>query len=146
MLLRNLIDNAVRYSPEHRPVRIGIEPADGYVCLEVLDQGPGIAADQRQRLGQRFQRLDRADTGGTGLGLSIAKCIAELHDAELCFEAGDDGRGLRVTVRFAGVAAPSGTEAMSSRRFSIIRRALASEPNKTSSVRWTPTPHEPRIR
>lgn len=100
ILLRNLVDNAIRYSPDHTRVRIGLRRSGHHVTLEVVDQGPGIAAELRDRLGQRFQRLGRADASGTGLGLSIAQRIAQLHGTQLQFADGDDGRGLRVHIRF----------------------------------------------
>lgn len=104
VLLRNLVDNAVRYSPDHTHVRIRVARDDGCTRLQVIDQGPGIDAGQHDMLGQRFQRLGRADLGGTGLGLSIARRIAELHGANLSFDAGDNARGLRVTTSFPAAA------------------------------------------
>lgn len=107
ILLRNLVDNAVRYSPDHTHVRVDIARDERGTHLQVVDQGPGIDASQHDKLGQRFQRLGRADLGGTGLGLSIARRIVELQGATLSFEAGDGGRGLRVVTTFAGPSAPS---------------------------------------
>lgn len=100
VLLRNLVDNAVRYSPDHTHVRIRVTSDQGSTRLQVIDQGPGIDASQHDKLGQRFQRLGRADLGGTGLGLSIARRIAALHGATLGFDTGDAARGLCVTVSF----------------------------------------------
>lgn len=100
VLLRNLLDNAIRYAPDRSQVRVRAERAAGGVRLHVIDQGPGIEPALRSRLGQRFQRLGRADLEGTGLGLSIVRRIVELHNAALQFDAGDDGQGLSVTVSF----------------------------------------------
>jgi len=106
ILLRNLLDNAVRYGADGGQVNVRVGLIDGVPHLQVIDQGPGVTASDRRRLGQRFQRLGRADTGGTGLGLSIVRRIADLHRAELRFDPGAaDGSGLCVSLRFAGPAA-----------------------------------------
>jgi two-component system sensor histidine kinase QseC len=95
VLLRNLIDNAVRYTPPGGSVRVALRtPAE----LEVRDSGPGVPAAELPRLGQRFHRLAQ-DEAGSGLGLSIVLRIAELHGADVRFAPGPD-RGLAVRVRF----------------------------------------------
>lgn len=100
ILLRNLIDNAIRYSPPQTTVRVGTASRDGRVVLSVEDQGPGIAAAHREGLGQRFHRILGSGEPGSGLGLSIVHRIAEIHDARVSYGAGSSGRGLRVTVEF----------------------------------------------
>ncbi|TRW43238.1 two-component sensor histidine kinase [Georgenia yuyongxinii] len=80
--VRNLLDNAIRYAPPSSRVSVGVSRADALVRIAVVDQGPGIPEDQRQRVFERFYRLDAArsrDTGGSGLGLSIVKHIANDH-------------------------------------------------------------------
>ena len=69
--------------------------------MTVADQGPGVAPDERAKLGQRFHRLVGSGIPGTGLGLSIAKRIAEIHGATISFDEAAAGRGLAVTVTFA---------------------------------------------
>jgi two-component system sensor histidine kinase QseC len=101
ILLRNLLDNAVRYGADGGQVNVRVGHIDGAPQLQVIDHGPGVAAADRDRLGQRFQRLGRADTGGTGLGLSIVRRIADLHRAELRFASADADTGLCVSLRFA---------------------------------------------
>jgi len=84
-LITNLLDNAERHAASMVSVRVWYEPAinarsSGFAMLEVLDDGPGIAPDQRELVFQRFIRLDAArakDSAGTGLGLAIARQIAE---------------------------------------------------------------------
>lgn len=107
VLLRNLIDNAVRHTPAGTEVRVCIAPADDRVRLSVCDDGPGLAQAELSRLVERFYRSVDATGEGSGLGLSIAQRIAELHDAELGFAAGDGEKGLCATVLFkrAGSAA-----------------------------------------
>ncbi|TJY64946.1 two-component sensor histidine kinase [Sinimarinibacterium sp. CAU 1509] len=109
ILLRNLIDNAVRYGADGAQVNVRVGVIDGAPQLQVIDHGPGVAAADRARLGQRFQRLGRADTGGTGLGLSIVRRIADLHRAELRFTSAESGgTGLCVSLRFT--ASSPGTQ------------------------------------
>lgn len=80
--VRNLLDNAVRYSPTGSRVAVGVSQADGFVRIAVVDQGVGIPADQQLRVFERFYRGDEArtaDLGGSGLGLSIVKHVAADH-------------------------------------------------------------------
>ena len=100
-LLRNLLDNAVRYSPGNTTVRISAGERDGQAFVRVEDQGPGVAPEEHAQLGQRFHRLRAGESVGTGLGLSIVKRIAELHDATVRFDAAPGG-GLAATVTFGG--------------------------------------------
>lgn len=102
ILLRNLIDNAVRHSPPSGVVRVFLQADAGRVQLEVIDQGPGVPAAQLPKLGQRFWRgegdASPAQTG-SGLGLSIVRRIGELHAATVSFDAAQRG-GLRASVLF----------------------------------------------
>ena len=102
-MLRNLVDNAVRYSPPGARVEIVVDRQGDHACLTVRDDGPGIAPESRDRALQRFTRLAGQEVQGSGLGLSIVARIAELHHAQLHLDAGIDGRGLGVTVRFAAL-------------------------------------------
>ena len=103
VLLRNLLDNAVRYSPAGSAVRVRVAERDRVPSVVVVDQGPGVPEAERARLGTRFHRLVGGEIPGTGLGLSIAKRIAELHGAAIAFDAGPAG-GLAVTVAFRAAA------------------------------------------
>lgn len=101
ILVRNLVDNAVRYSPDGARVDIDIAgAADGRLQLTVTDQGPGIAPAERERVLDRFYRIAGTRGQGSGLGLSIVRRIVELHRARLELEDGPGGRGLRVRVTF----------------------------------------------
>jgi two-component system sensor histidine kinase QseC len=108
VLLRNLVDNAVRYSPPGGAVRVDVEQTDDAAGIAVMDEGPGIAPDERARLGQRFFRVLGSGQSGSGLGLSIVRRIAEIHGARLRFHDGNHGKGLRVAVEFPGRAITSG--------------------------------------
>jgi len=102
LLVRNLLDNAVRYSPEGGRVDVRLAERDGRVVLEVEDTGIGIPTRDLPRIFERFYRVDRArsrETGGTGLGLSIARHVAERHGGRIEAES-ELGRGstFRVTL------------------------------------------------
>ncbi len=101
ILVRNLIDNAVRYSPEGSTVAVRVfRNPNGQPVLEVADQGPGIAPADRPRAFARFYRAPGASEGGTGLGLAIVKAIADRYEAQV--ELGEVvPRGLRVSVSFS---------------------------------------------
>jgi two-component system sensor histidine kinase QseC len=105
IMLRNLVDNAVKYSAGRgREVRIVV--GDGAApLLRVIDDGPGIAPQERARLGERFHRPEGTVEPGSGLGLSIVLRIAEICGARVAFDASPGGRGLCVTVRFPAVGA-----------------------------------------
>lgn len=84
--VRNLLDNAVRYSRPHGRVSIGVSTHDGLVSLAVVDQGQGITSEQQERVFERFYRGDKArsrDTGGSGLGLSIVKHVVADHGGRM---------------------------------------------------------------
>lgn len=101
ILFRNLLDNAIRYSPPHTVVRIDVGFRDAVPFVSIRDEGPGVPEAQRAELGRRFHRLAGASAiAGSGLGLSIAKRIADLHGASLEF-ADAPGGGLAVTVTLA---------------------------------------------
>ncbi len=84
--VRNLVDNAISYSPERTRVGVGVRREDGLVEVAVTDQGIGIDAAEQERIFERFYRIDPARsraTGGTGLGLSIVKHVAANHGGEV---------------------------------------------------------------
>ncbi|HTB89871.1 MAG TPA: HAMP domain-containing sensor histidine kinase, partial [Steroidobacteraceae bacterium] len=98
-LVRNLVDNAVRYTPPGGTVQVRCRSAAQDAVLEVSDTGPGIATADRERVFDRFYRRAAAQEGGTGLGLAIVKAIAERHGARI--DLGEaPGGGLHVTASF----------------------------------------------
>ncbi|HSV69996.1 MAG TPA: sensor histidine kinase N-terminal domain-containing protein [Methylibium sp.] len=104
-LLANLIHNALEYAGQEpgRPARITVRTAatvDGGALLEVEDNGPGIAMAERERVFDRFYRPAGSAGSGSGLGLAIVRDIAQAHGAEVTLHDGEEGRGLRVRVRF----------------------------------------------
>ncbi|HEY1326964.1 MAG TPA: sensor histidine kinase N-terminal domain-containing protein [Casimicrobiaceae bacterium] len=105
-MIVNLVDNAVRYTPKGGQVTITIDRADGGWRLAVADNGPGIPVHERQRVFERFYRIDGSETEGSGLGLSIVREIARASGAVVTLGDGEGGRGLVVTVTFPRQAAP----------------------------------------
>jgi two-component system OmpR family sensor kinase len=100
ILLRNLLDNAVKYTPVGGTVDVEVRRDGGDLLLQVQDSGPGIEADHRERVLDRFYRLAGTHATGSGLGLSIVKSIAELHGAALTLDRSKRLGGLCVTVGF----------------------------------------------
>lgn len=99
-LLSNLIDNAMRYTPAGGRVDVSVATRDGAPAFIVRDSGPGIPADEREHVFDRFARGAHANAPGSGLGLAIVKRIAERHGATIALEPGIDDQGLGVVVRF----------------------------------------------
>jgi two-component system sensor histidine kinase QseC len=96
LLLRNLLDNAIRYTPAGGCVSVKVGDTEG-VTLEVRDTGAGIPESEREQVLQRFYRITGSGEEGSGLGLSIVQRIAELHGARL--ELGDNGKDSGLLVR-----------------------------------------------
>lgn len=97
--LGNLLDNAIKYTPAGGSVCLSVGVVDGEPTLRVADSGPGIPDDQRERVLERFVRLDSArSTLGNGLGLSLVRAVAALHGARLVLS--DNAPGLAVALHF----------------------------------------------
>lgn len=98
-LIRNLVDNAARYTPRGGRIAVHTAVAGDRVRLTVEDSGPGIPEEERARVFERFYRLAGTDTDGCGVGLAIVQCVAQVHRASIDLSSADLG-GLRVTVEF----------------------------------------------
>lgn len=98
IMLRNIVDNAIRYTPAGGTVEVKTGYRDGGIVLTVTDNGPGIPHADRARVFDRFYRGANTAAFGCGLGLSIARRVAELHDASITLADAPSGRGLQVTV------------------------------------------------
>jgi two-component system sensor histidine kinase SenX3 len=106
--VRNLLDNAVRYSPSGTHVGAGARAAGEMVQIAVVDQGIGIGPDEQERVFERFYRVDPArsrDTGGTGLGLSIVKHVAADHGGDVTIWS-QPGKGSTFTLRIPAAHLP----------------------------------------
>ena len=101
VLIRNLVDNAMRYTPEGGTVIVRIVRQKDQLTLAVSDSGPGIPPAQRSAVLQRFHRLDQGGQPGSGLGLAIVARIAELHAAQLYLGTSPMTKGLDIRVQFA---------------------------------------------
>ena len=99
-LVRNLIDNAIKYTPEGGSVDAEVRVDGMHSILSVEDSGPGIPESERERVLDRFHRLVGDETVGSGLGLAIVKAIADAHGATLALDRSDRLGGLRVVVAF----------------------------------------------
>jgi two-component system phosphate regulon sensor histidine kinase PhoR len=99
-VLHNLLDNAVKFSPQNGQIRLRATPSDSHIVLSVTDNGIGISKEHLPRIFERFYRADKArsrELGGTGLGLAIVKHIAQLHGGWV--EADSEfGRGTTIRV------------------------------------------------
>jgi signal transduction histidine kinase len=86
----NLLANAAQYTPPETPIRVRARALDGHVEVAVADRGPGIPADKRERVFERFVRLNERDAGhlgGSGLGLAICRGILQAHGGRIWLES-----------------------------------------------------------
>jgi heavy metal sensor kinase len=91
--LLNLVDNAIKYAPDGTRVTVRAVSTGTYAVLEVVDEGPGIAAEHREKVFERFYRVDTSrsrEMGGTGLGLSLVKWTAEAHGGSVSLASGPE--------------------------------------------------------
>ena len=101
LVLRNLLDNAVKYSAEEKSVSVRVTVAGGKVRISVADQGIGIPAKMRRKVFRRFYRLkveNREQTGGIGIGLSLVREIIRAHKGKVWCEDNPGGAGSRFMV------------------------------------------------
>jgi two-component system sensor histidine kinase QseC len=99
-LIRNLVDNAIRYTSEKGAIKVIIENKTKQILLRVIDNGPGIPAELRSRVFERFFRILGTNTQGSGLGLAIVLQIAKLHGGNVTLSVPESGKGLEVSVSF----------------------------------------------
>ncbi len=97
ILLRNLIDNAIKYTPEHQAISITLTPRGQ---LSITDTGPGIPDQDKARVFGRFVRIDKTGKTGSGLGLSIAAWIAGIHNVHIDMQD-NQPQGLKVVIEWA---------------------------------------------
>ncbi len=104
-VVANVVSNALRYSPQDRPLRIEAGQVGDRVHLRIIDQGPGVRPDDRERIFEPFQRLgDRATSTGVGLGLAVARGFTDAMDGELTLED-TPGGGLTTVISLRSQAA-----------------------------------------
>lgn len=100
ILIRNVVDNAIRYTPENGSVKIAILVESNQVILRVIDTGTGIPIELRDRVFERFYRILGTKAHGSGLGLAIVSQISALHHAHISLDTPPDGIGLQFDVAF----------------------------------------------
>jgi two-component system sensor histidine kinase TctE len=111
-MLANLVDNAIRYTPRGGRVQVKLESSREHAVITVADNGPGIAAEARERVFERFYRAHDHTSEGTGLGLAIAREIALTHAGRIALSGADGGAGLTVVIEVPlskARASPEGT-------------------------------------
>ncbi|MFW6296630.1 MAG: sensor histidine kinase [Halothece sp.] len=108
-ILINLIDNALKYSPDPEPVTVAVIPAQQRVLIEVSDRGPGIALHHQIRIFERFYRVDEARTrsGGSGLGLAIVKTLLDQMGGQITLRS-QPNSGSTFTIILPRFHQPSG--------------------------------------
>lgn len=99
-LINNLLDNALNYAPRGGVVTLRCGTRETGAFLEIEDDGPGIALDERPLVTARFHRSPASEGAGTGLGLAIVSDVADVHGAKLIIESGAGGKGTRVRIEF----------------------------------------------
>ena len=100
VLVRNLIDNALRYSPDGARVRVVVAQEAGQAVVQVDDSGPGMAEPEMARLGERFYRLPGQEQPGSGLGWSIVRRIGVVWGLQVQVSRSPQLGGLAVSVRW----------------------------------------------
>jgi two-component system OmpR family sensor kinase len=105
-LLSSLVDNAIKYTPSRGLVRLSCRHSEGAVEVTLEDSGPGIPAEERERVFDRFYRRAGEHASGSGLGLAIAREIAERHGAAIRLHSSADLGGLSVSIRFPALERP----------------------------------------
>lgn len=106
ILIRNLVDNAIRYSPENSCITISIQETPKQVILIVSDNGPGIPKALQKRVFERFYRVIGNKSTGSGLGLSIVQQIAKLHNAKIQLLTPSSGKGAEFRIIFPKQKSP----------------------------------------
>jgi two-component system OmpR family sensor kinase len=106
ILVRNLLDNAIKYTPPGGTVQVMLQTVAGQAVLRVEDSGPGISPEDRSRVLDRFYRVAGSQVGGSGLGLAIVKAIADMHHAQIRLEPSSSLGGLLLIVSFPALQPP----------------------------------------
>lgn len=101
LLIRNLLTNAIAYTPEGGKITIKLMNAQTHTVLTIEDNGPGIAEQDRERVLERFYRVKNHQTPGCGIGLSIVSRVVQIHNGTLQLLHADDNHGLKVVIQFS---------------------------------------------
>jgi len=104
LLIRNLLTNAISYTPEAGKITINLASKLKKTILTIEDSGPGISASDRQRVLERFYRTENHETPGCGIGLSIVDRVVKIHGGKLNLLSADSGQGLKAVIEFNAIA------------------------------------------
>ena len=104
IMIGNVIDNAVRYTPAMGAIDVVLARKDGRAILDISDTGPGIPEEERQRVFDRFYRREGSAGAGSGLGLAIVKRIADAHGVEILLSDRSSGAGLQMRFMFPRIS------------------------------------------
>ena len=105
-IIQNLLDNAIKYTPEGGKIAVSCEEKDSIIEIEVQDNGNGIAPEHLPYIFDRFYRVDKArarQSGGNGIGLSLVKFLVKLFEGKISVES-EVGKGTRFIVRFPEIS------------------------------------------
>jgi len=136
-VLGNLLDNALRHTPERGTVTVGARPVPGGVELVVTDTGDGISADHLPHVFERFYRVDAArdrEHGGSGIGLTIARSLVEAHGGSVGVTSPGPGRGTTFTVTLPRTGRPSAPEPRSGPAAASDGGPPAADPSSSGRV------------
>ena len=100
ILIRNIVDNAIRYTPQKGEVKVSIIDTGTQIIFRVTDTGGGIPPELSERVFERFYRILGTKASGSGLGLAIVSQIAKLHNADISLSTPPNGNGLQFDVAF----------------------------------------------
>lgn len=103
MLIRNLLTNAISYTPPGGNVRISFSQQKQQTILIFEDSGPGISEKDRERVMERFYRAENHQAPGCGIGLSIVDRVVQIHQGSLQLCQADNGHGLKVIIKITAV-------------------------------------------
>jgi len=106
IMIRNLVDNAIRHGGKGIDVVVSVSRVDGFAVLDVTDNGVGVDADTLANLGRRFCRPAGVTAQGSGLGLSLVQRIVEIHSGSVKYLCGPEGHGLQVQVTLPAAPSP----------------------------------------
>ena len=105
-VLTNILDNALRHTPEGGQIELAAKEVQDGVEISIQDSGPGVKGEDVNRIFNRFYRTDGSryrEDGGSGLGLAIAKSIVEMHKGQIWAES-KPGQGLKIAIRFPALS------------------------------------------
>jgi len=125
----NLLDNALKFTPSGKAVKISVSKDDGAAVLCVSDEGAGLAPEAVPRVFELFAQSGEARNGGLGIGLALVKRLTEMHGGEVSASSDGEGRGATFTVRLPAVTAPVGESSEAAVHGGGGRRILIVEDN-----------------